>query len=275
MSVRTTRLLLAVSVVTIGGLYVSCSSDTGPQPGTPAFYWGSAKQTFAAGDYAKTSENLDKVVSSENEYTARALPWLLILTSGITRGYMDTADNLETGVRAKKGDPGGYRKYISNSRSAAGRLSLHFAELMMRFQKGKDDPVVLAFNYPSGSAAQVPELTRALAGMPLQGTEIETGQRHAVEREVLLETCRAAGVPNDTAKALELFKGGNAQVSRAAFLAGMADSLYEQAQLYTPRKLDDPEKLKVFSNLALDALKSSPEDKSKELTEKIRKGMKK
>jgi hypothetical protein len=265
------RLLLAVSVVTAG-----CSTSTAPQPGTPAYAWSAAKENFAAGDYVKTAQHLDKVLASDNEYTARARPMFLILTSGMARGDMDLADNFEYGVKAKKADPGGFRKCISNSRSTAGRLGLQFAEAFMRFQKGKDDPIVLAFNFPSGSAAPVPEFARASVGQPLLPTEIESAQKHAIERAILLQTCAAAGAPDDTAKALDLFKSGNAQVSRATFLAGIADSLYDQAQLYGPRKLDDPEKLKVFSNLAMSALKDVPETKqTKELSAKLQKGMKK
>jgi hypothetical protein len=112
--------------------------------------------------------------------------------------------------------------------------------------------------------------------MPLQASEIESAQKRAVERAILLETCRAAGAPDDTAKALDLFKSGNVQVSRAVFLTAMADSLYQQAQLYDRKKQDDPEKLKVFSNLALGALKDIPETKqTKELSAKLQKGMKK
>jgi hypothetical protein len=274
MSSMMSRILLAALVVA-AGLNFSCSSSDAPQPGTPPYYWAAAKEAFAAGDYDKTSQHLDKLLASENEFTARALAWRLVLTSGTIRGYMDVADNLELAVRAKRSDPGQYRKYISNSRSSAGRLSLQFAELFMRFQKGKDDPVLLAFAYPSGTAAPVPELTKALAGMPLQTTELDAAGRHAVERAILLETCRVAGAPDDTAKTSDLFKSGNVQIPRATFLAGLANSLYEQSQLYNPKKLDDPQKLKVFSDLALDALKGVPEDKAKVLTEKIKKGMKK
>jgi hypothetical protein len=255
---------------------VGCSTDETPQPGTPAYAWSAAKETFAAGDYQKTAEHLDKVLASDNEYTARARPWSLILTSGMARGYMDLADNLEYGVRAKKADPGGFRKYISNSRSTAGRLSMQFAEAFMSFQKGKDDPVVLAFSFPNGSAAAVPELSRASVGQPLQPTEIESAQRHAIQRAILLQTCVAVGASDDTAKALDLFKSGSAQVPRAAFMTGMANTLYDEAQLFGPRKLDDPEKLKVFSNLASNALKDVPETKqTKELSAKIQTGMKK
>ena len=275
MSSTMSRILLAIPLAA-AGLNFSCSSSTAPQPGTPAYYWAAAKETSAANDYVKTSEHLSKLLARDNEYSARARPWLLILTAGMVRGYMDVADKLEDGVRSKKADPGGFRRYISSSRSVAGRLSLQFAEIFMPFQKGKDDPIPLAFSFPSGSAAPVPELSRASVGMPLQSTEIEAAQKHAMERGILLETCRAAGAPDDTAKALDLFKSGSAQVSRAEFLTGMADSLYQQAQLYDRRKLDDPEKVKIFSNLALGALKDAPASKrNKELSEKIQKGMKK
>ena len=279
MSAKSRRILIAATIAIVSGLESSCStSNTPPQAekGTPAFYWSAAGTTFAASDFVKTNENLDAILQSDNEYKARAQPWLLIVTSGMIRGYAEVADSLEYGVRATKGDPGGYRRYISSSRSTAGKLSLQFAEAFMRFQKGKDDPIVLAFRFPGGSAGPVPELTRASQGMALTPEEIESAQRHAVQRGVLAETSRAVGAPDDTAKATDMFKSGSAQVSRATFMEAMANSLYEQSQLYTSRKLDDPTKVKVFSDLAAEALKSVPESKqTKELNEKIKKGTKK
>jgi hypothetical protein len=270
------RTLVTVAVVIAGGLQFSCSTDTSPQPGTPAFYWASAKETFAAGDYAKTSDTLDRLMTGENDYTARTQPWVLILNSGLIRGNMDAADNLEAGVKAKSGDPSSFRKYISNYRSEAGRLTLHFAEAFMRFQKGKDDPIPLAFSYPSGSAVPAPETSRASEGAPLQGVEIESLLKHEQEREILLETCRALGAPDDTAKAVELFKSGSPQVPRATFVAAMANSLYAQAQLFDSKKLDDPTKLKMLAGLASDALKTIPATKdTKELSAKIQKLTKK
>jgi hypothetical protein len=273
MGPKTRRIWLAALLVA-AAWQLSCSSDSGPQPGTPGFFWAAAKENFAAGDYAKTTTNLEKVAAGENEYTARAQAWLLTLTSGQIRGYMDLADGLERVIRAKKADPGGYRKYISNARSAAGRMSLQFAEQFMKFQKGKDETVVLAFAYPSGSAAPVPELVRAETGQTLQGAELESAQRRAAERGVLLEVCAAAGAPDDTAKAVELFKTGEVKVPRTTFLAAMGNSLYEQAQLFGSTKLDDPTKLKMLNTMAADALKGVPETKqTKELNAKIQKAM--
>src|SRR5271168_3210764 len=114
----TSRILLGVAVAIAAGTNFSNSSGDVPQPGTPAFYWAAAKDAFAAADYDKTGQLLDKLLVGENEFTGRALPWQLVLTSGTIRGYMNLADDLETGVRAKRTDPGQFRKYISNSRSS-------------------------------------------------------------------------------------------------------------------------------------------------------------
>src|SRR5712691_2333444 len=101
MSTRRSGVLVAIAVAT-AGLNFSCSTSTAPQPGTPAYYWAAAKETSAANDYLKTSEHLSRVLASDNEYSARARPWLLILTAGMVPGYMDVADKLEDGVRSKK-----------------------------------------------------------------------------------------------------------------------------------------------------------------------------
>src|SRR5215472_8569304 len=93
------RTATALATISANVILISCSGESGPQPGTPAFYWAAAKQTYAAGDYAKTTDNLDRVVATENEFTPKARPWLLVLTSGMARGYMELADRFESGAR--------------------------------------------------------------------------------------------------------------------------------------------------------------------------------
>jgi len=146
----------------------------------------------------------------------------------------------------------------------------------MRFQKGKDDPVSLAFNFPSGSATPVPELAKASVGMPLQAAEIEGAQRRAWNERYCW---RPAGRRELPTTPLRLWSCSRAETRRSRgprSWPAWRDSLYQQAQLYDRKRQDDPEKLKVFSNLALGALKDVPESKqTKELSEKIQKGMKK
>jgi hypothetical protein len=249
----------------------SCSSgDNQAQPGTPAFSWNAAKETFAAGDYNKTVDHLEKLVVAENDYTARAQPWLLVVTSGMARGYADLADAFEAGSRASKRDPASFRRSMNNYRGAANRTGLRFAEVFDQFQKSKGDQTPLAFSYPTGNASPPAQLAKISSGIPVTGPEMDATEKQALQREVLLSACRAAGAEGDSAKAQELFRAGNVQEPRAVFVMALAKSLYEQSQLYNHNKMDDPEKQKIFSGRALAALKSIPETQaSKELSGKI------
>ena len=271
MTVIAYRRRAAVAVLSLNLAVFSCSNAPGPpQKGTPAFYWSAAKETYAAGDYSKTIEHLEQLSSSENEYSIRARPWLLVMTSGIARGYMSLADTFEAGARARERDTAIFRRNANNYRTAASRAALQFAETFAKFQGNKDENVPLAFSYPAGSTAQIPALTKVANGMAPPGAELETIQKRSLSRGVLLEACRAVGAPDDPAKAQEVFKAASAQVPRAVFVMAMADSMHQQAQLYSRTKLDDPDKYKIFSTRALEALSTIPESKqTKELKLKI------
>lgn len=269
------RKLAVLALLSANLILFSCSSSNAPQPGTPGFYWAAAKQTYAAGDYQKTIENLGNILSGQNEYVARAQPWMLVLTSGMAHGYMDLADAYDAGTRANRAQSTKFRRQVNTYRGSANRLALQFAETFSKFQS-TDEYVTLAFAYPTGSPTEVLLLNQVAGGNWLPDAEIETAQKRAVERAVLLDTCRAAGAKNDPAKALDLLKTSDAKVPRAAFVQAMASALYEQSQLYTRNKLDEPEKFKIFCTRAQDALKSVPPSKdSDDLNKKIQAALKK
>jgi hypothetical protein len=258
------------------GLLAGCSSQNAPpQKGTPAFYWLAANETYAAGDYAKTVDHLRRIVDSGGEYTDRALPWLLVMTSGMAAGYADLAESYEAGARVRKSDPAPFRKNMSNYRTLAGRYSLQFADVFEKFEKTAQEAVTLDFTYPAGSPVRSPLVTKLTMGAYLQGVEPATAERRALERGVLLQTCGAAGAPNDAAKTQEMFKSGRVQTPRNTFLLAMAGALYDHSQLYIRRKMDEPDKLKILCGRAVGVLKELPESKErKELLLKIEKTLK-
>ena len=270
----------AIPAVAAGNLLLLCSlviscGPSGPQEGTPAFYWAAAQETFGAKDYIKTIEHLERITATDNEFTARARPWLLVMDSGMARGYMDLAENFDAGAHANKTNPTEFRRRTNNYRTEANRLALEFVEVFDKFQKGKDDPVTIAYPFPTGSAAPVMQLTKAATGIMLSAAEIEPAEKRAVERGVLLKACEAAGAPDDPAKAQELLKTGTLQVPRATFVTAMASTLFDESKLYGVRGIDDPQKAKIFCSRALDALKTVPETKqTKELNTKIAKSLK-
>jgi hypothetical protein len=272
--------LIPILCVLLCASLVLCSCASGPRPpekGTPAFYWQAANQTFAAGDYVKTDNNLADILKSQNEFTARAQPWRLILTAGMSKGYMELADNYEFGARANKANPTPFRRLVNSYRNGASQLAMQFVEAFQKFQKANADPnVALAFPFPSGSATGAPQLmSKAGNGIVLQETEVSQAEKRILEKAVLLFTSRAAGAPDDTAKAREMFKAGTVQVPRGVFLLAVANALYDQGQLYSRNKLDQPERMKIFHTVALDALKTVPESKeTKELSGKLQKSLK-
>jgi hypothetical protein len=269
---------LSVSVLIGAGLIAtSCSSGPEPpKPGTPAFYWSAAKENYAAGDYQKASEHLEKLCIAPGEYQARAQAWYLILASGMAHSYIDMADYFDYGARARAASPIAFRRQASDYRTYASRLALQFAEALDDFQKNnKDQQISLDFGYPEGSALGSPLLAKIGHGDMPDSAVVDDIRRQALKTGVLLQTCRAAGFPDDTAKTQEIFKSPKVQVARSTFLLAMANALHEQAQLFTRAKMDQPDRLKMFDMRALDTLKVLPQTKeTTDLSTKIQKSLK-
>jgi hypothetical protein len=274
MTATALRLGAVMAAISASVTLTSCTGENGPQPGTPAFDWAAARQTAAAGDYVKTLDNLERIASGTNEYTSKARPWLLVLTSGMARASAEMADRFEVGGRANKGDTS-FRRNMNTFRGQASSLSLRFAQAFGEFQKTKDESVLLAFAYPNGSANPPMTLTRIATGVLPPPGEIDIAHKQNMERGILLATCAAAGAPDDPAKTQQTMKEADPKVPRAVFVTAMATALFDQSQLFSRQKLDDPEKMKVFCMRAQEALKTVPESKTtKELNAKIEKTLK-
>lgn len=277
MNTRARQPLILCVVIAVALMAASCSS--GPPPpakGTPAFYWSAAKETFAAGDYVKANDHLDQLCRIDNEYTVRAQPWKLILDVGMASGFMDLADRFEYGARANRANPTPFRKQMSQYRIFAGQLALQAGETIHKFQdRNKDPMIVLEFSYPTGSAAEIPQLSKIGQGILVQASEMEDIEKRVIHRSVLMTTCSAVGAPEDTAKTQEMFKTGRVEVPRDVFMLAMATSLHDLSKIYGRDKLDQPQRLQVLCNEALEALKAVPESKkTKDLKARIEKALK-
>ena len=271
--------LLQWSVLALAATLAGCASKgpAPPRPGTPAFYWGAAQTTFHNGDLVRTSENLQRLIKSENEFTARARPWAIVVSAGIAQGYSELADTYETGAKANRNNPMPFHRQSNVLGTMASSASLEFAETVHRFLgSDKDANVLLAFEYPPGSAAEPPGVARVAGGMPVQESEEAALESAMTQRGVLMTLCRLMGNTDDTAKTLEAMKAPEVRVPRATFLLAVAQTLYDQSELFGGKKLDRPDRLKVMCDEALEALKEVPESKeSKQLTGKIQASLKK
>src|SRR5437763_6843195 len=121
MTATALRLGAVMAAISTSLILTSCAGDSAPQPGSPAFDWAAARQTATAGDYVKTLDNLERIATGTSEYTAKARPWLLVLTAGMARANTEMADRFEAGARANKGDAS-FRRNMNTYRSQAGNL---------------------------------------------------------------------------------------------------------------------------------------------------------
>lgn len=271
-----TAVFLAFLTLTL--LLAGCASGPAPPAkGTPAFYWQAANETFTTGDYMKTSDHLEALAKGENEFTARAYPWRLVLSAGLAKGYLELADAFENGGRANKTNPTPFRRQMSDYRSMASRFSLQFAETLEAYEKTKPEgEIPLDFPMPRGSAAMVAALGKAGSGILVVSPELDTAQKQALERAVLLAVCKAAGAAGDTAKAREMFKTPPVKTKREVFFTALAENLLDLSKLFTPMKLDQPDRLEFFLKHATEALQGVPDSKDlKELKSKIQAEQKK
>jgi hypothetical protein len=269
---------VALSIAGLLAAGTSCSSGPQPpQPGTPAFFWAAAQGTYRAGDFIKTSEHLQRILASENEFSARARAWDTVISAGLAQGYIDLADNYEAGARANRTNPTPFHKQVSALRSLATASAIQFTEDIHKVMAADKDPtILLAFAYPAGTAAQPAGLKRVAGGILVQESEQELLQAAMLQRGVLLSVCAAAGSPDDAAAAQEKLKSAEFRVPRDTFLMAAAKSLSEQSELFTGKKLDQPNRLKLLSLEAMEILKAIPPTKeTKALTDKIQARLKK
>ena len=256
MSRRKLRILITVASLPIWLPLMSCGPKK-PAVGTPAFYWDAARETFATRDYLKTTEHLRRIIRTENEFTQRALPWRLVVSSGLAQVYLDLASDCQKGVRANPDAPGAIRQAMSNYRLTAETRALEFAETFIQFRKAYKEPTVtLDFAFPTVNVADVLERGK-LQGGTLPSAEIMASvERRMMERAVADAVAAAVGAPGDIAKGRAAFQGGRAQVPREVFMAAMLKSLYNQAELFSREAMNKLDRLMLFVEQGMEALKT-------------------
>ena len=240
----------------------SCSSQTaGPKFGTPEWYWSGARDQFAAGDFAKAQEHLEKLLATSNPFRERAAVFHLVLLAGMAEGYRDLAEAYSDGEKASKNQSMDFHRVVTDMQRFSRQYTIGLAEDAGRFSKemGSAPQFAMDFTFPSGTATEVATLERVRKGIFPAEADRLSAQRQAVARQVVLATAAFAGAGNDPAKAAEMFKTQPVQVPRATFLMGLAENLLEESSLFDRKKLNDPDKKKIMLQLAADCLKSATE----------------
>jgi hypothetical protein len=231
-------------------LLTSCAESNTVAAGSPAFYWNAARTTYVAGDYMQTLDNLDSLIEAKNEFSNRALPWSLMLTSGVAAAYIELADAYQAGARVNPRNATTFRRLASEYKNAANPLVLRFAKNLEKLSQLPPGSITLAFPPPKGSPAMPPGLAKVAAGISIPQAEAEALVGRVVDRNVLQSACLATGSANDVAKAREALGHASTITPRATFLNGLAQMVDLQATLYDRDKLDNSEKMALLKKRA-------------------------
>jgi hypothetical protein len=235
----------------------SCSTASKPKPGTPAFYWQAAVETLAKRDYLKTTEHLRRIIRTDNEYTARAIPFRLVVSAGIAEAYYDLAAEIQKGVRASRQPPAALRKSLNDHRVMAETRALEFTETLIAYTKSpKQDPVLLDFAFPPLGPSEPKQLAQIREGGLLAPEVMALVEQRMVERGVPRAVQAAVGAPDDPDKAKAAFQAGKAQVPREVFLRAILQTLYKECGLFSRTAMNKPDRLYIFANQGIEALKT-------------------
>ena len=259
-------------------LAASCGSKgpEPPKPGSPAFIWAIARDSYKAGDYVKTNEGLDQLLGGKSNFVARAAPVKLVLGAGLAQGYIELADRFETGTKATRSNPAVFRRQMSEYRRLARAVAMQVLEAAHQHMNNWKDPnVTFVFPFPAGSVEEAAGLSRVASGTQLPASEVDKMARQTLQRGVVRVASRVAGFPKDVEKARAAFKPEDTQLPREQFVLALVNTLHEISGLFGQKKMNEPDRLKMFYQVALAGLGTLPPSKEKkDLTDKIQKALK-
>jgi hypothetical protein len=224
-------------------ILVGCSTDTKsgapPRSGTLAHSWFSANEAWKVGEYERAVEHLSRLAIAPSEYQDRARAWLIVAAAGVADGYRELADAYETGSRSNKQVAAEYRRHVNETRNAANRMALMYAETIHEtLNKEKDLKFKFDFVFPSGSAAEPVQLVRVSKGLQVLPADHETLKKAMTTRGIVRFAGALAAADGDIEKAKAQFANPPHDVA----LAAVAKTLIGLADLYCNRKLDLPKR---------------------------------
>lgn len=247
------KTLCAVGIIGVCLMASGCAGPEPIKPGSPAFFWAVANESYRTGDLLKTDATLVELSAGNHEFAARAQIWQMVVSAGVSRGLWELADAYQSGSQVTTT---GFRSEASRLRSMAANATLEFTQAVRNSCEIPDANVKLAFGFPPGSPDLPPELAKISAGSWFPDAGREAVERAMLKRGVTQAVSAAVGNPQDPAAALKVFEVQPVQVPRQTFFYQMANLLYEQSGLFDAKHIDRPDRQMVMYQVALAALRS-------------------
>jgi hypothetical protein len=272
----TIRTLLILLVI----LLLSACAPSGPKPpapGTPAYQWNRAQEAYKTGDFTRAVDLLSELAEGESEFASQARPAALLLSLGLANASMELSEKLDEAGKKNRTNPAPFRRHASEYSSRVKSLSMRYVELSHKFiQANQDREVTLVLEPPPATLDDPDQYKKFAIGQLIPDAELAQVEKQVVARELLRTSAQFLGVPKEPEKARAAFQTGGAKVAGPDFLLHVASGLYRVGEMFGPKKLDQPHRIKLVYDEALSALALVKDNKdAKDLTKKISDAQKK
>lgn len=255
---RICRFLMAPVIA----LLASCSTGGPPAAADPwAASWEHAEQLFAAGDMDETLRQVEKMLQAPEPYRAKAAAWKLMILAGSARGYYELAEAHQSGSKEDAGQAPRLWRATSTYRSRCRAASLALAEMAVvadRYFSGSD-AVELDFPFPTETASRSALVESVAVGRPIPDAQVQAVVDYTVRRGVALTMCEAA-TGTSWKESGELCVERRAVIPKPRLLAMFGKVLYEQAELFGRKQLDDSNKHALLLDLSEKLLRATLAD---------------
>lgn len=231
-------------VVVGAALFLAACGQKGPEPpkpGTPAFKWNSAQESYKKGDYVKTIQTLVELSEKNGEFTERARPWAMVMSGGMANAYMELADKFADGTKRTRGDSMPFRRYNNEYKGKATASALQFIEMARGYVaavKGADAKLV--FDMPDAVFTEPGQYKKITTGLVVPAAEIASVEQQVVRREVANLAALALGSAKDAAKARAAYTEGAATAKGSDFLFMTAKQLSTIGDMFGQKRLNQP-----------------------------------
>jgi hypothetical protein len=253
--VQRTLFLVGIFCLVTFCLVTGACSPSGPARGSPEWLHQAARDTFAAGDLEKTVEHLEKLERSEGSpYVPSARVWRTILTAGLAHGHLEIAEAYSAGSKRAGANKTAFLRQKTEHLKEAGRHAFYMLESSEAFLKdSSEQPVVVEFPFPRGSAAPVPELNRVYDGLDLGVEQRRPVEVKTLDRGVVRAVSTVLTSADDTAGAQKALQSGRVEVPPARFLLAMATMMEKLSPIFDRTGLGEPSVLEVVRKRAIKA----------------------
>jgi hypothetical protein len=242
-------------------------------------YWKQVNREYESGDYIDTLNYLNDLLRTENDYTARAAAWKVVILGGMTRSSVEIEEACNKGIsRVAAWNSGPYKNCVEQFRWKARTRTLDLIDALSEFEAkaGAGGDVLLDFPLPNASFGRNSMIGRTRAGaMPVEKA-FEPAAARVVDRHIYLQVRDFVGTDDDAA-VKSMFEALPVSVQKEAVLVGVAKTLLVAAAVFGKDRLDDTAKRSATLKRAreclqpaLDGSDTALQSEAKALARKIR-----